>query len=87
MILARIDGYATTTVAHPSLRGQRIVLCTPIDEGGATAGAPVAALDPLGAGRHSQVFLTTDGSWSQGTVHDEHSPIRNQVVGIVDSNP
>jgi len=86
MILARIDGYATTTVAHPSLKGQRIVFCTLIDESGRSAGMPVAALDPLGAGRHSQVFITTDGSWSQNTVHDEHSPIRNQVVGIVDSD-
>ena len=87
MILARIDGYATATVAHPSLRAQRIVLCTPVDEAGRDAGSPLAAIDPIGAARHQQVFLTTDGSWTQTTVRDNRSPIRNQVVGIVDERP
>ncbi len=86
MILARIDGHAVPSIAHPSLRGQRIVFCTPVDDGGRSTGAPFAALDPLGAGRHARVFITTDGSWTQGTVHDKHSPIRNQVIGLVDAS-
>jgi len=84
MLHARIDGYATTTIAHPSLRGQTIVLCTPVDEDGNDAGMPIAAVDPIGAGRHARVFITTDGSWTQNTVHDKTSPIRNQVIGIID---
>ena len=84
MILARVDGHATTTVSHPSLKGQKIVLCTPVDEAGVATGLPIAALDPLGAGLHTRVFITTDGQWSQGTVHDDHSPIRNQVIGLID---
>lgn len=85
MLHARIDGYATATIAHPSLRGQTIVLCTPVDEQGRDAGAPFAAVDPIGAGRHARVFITTDGSWTQNTVHDDSSPIRNQVLGLIDS--
>jgi ethanolamine utilization protein EutN len=84
MLHARIDGYATATVAHPSLRGQKIVLCTPVDANGDDEGMPFAAVDPIGAGRHATVFITTDGSWTQGTVHDDTSPIRNQVMGIID---
>jgi len=84
MLHARIDGHATATIAHPSLRGQRIVLCTPVDENGVESGEPIAALDPIGAGRHSNVMITTDGSWTQNTVHDNHSPIRNQVIGVID---
>jgi microcompartment protein CcmK/EutM len=86
MILARVDGHATATIAHPSLRGQKIVLCTPIDAAGGDAGLPIAAVDPIGAGRHSRVFITTDGSWTQGTVHDERSPIRNQIIGQIDGS-
>ncbi|MFO8026421.1 MAG: EutN/CcmL family microcompartment protein [Opitutales bacterium] len=85
MLNARIDGYATATIAHPSLRGQKVVLCTPVDEDGRDAGSPIAAVDPIGAGRHARVFITTDGSWTQNTVHDKTSPIRNQVIGIIDS--
>jgi len=84
MLLARVDGHATASIGHPSLKGQKIVLCTPIDEHGGDAGAPFAAIDPIGAGQHARVFITTDGTWTQGTVHDETSPIRNQVMGIID---
>ncbi|MEO0509520.1 MAG: EutN/CcmL family microcompartment protein [Verrucomicrobiota bacterium] len=84
MLHARIDGHATATIAHPSLKGQKIVLCTPIDENGNDTGSPFAAVDPIGAGQHSRVFITTDGSWTQDTVHDDSSPIRNQVIGIID---
>ena len=84
MILARVDGRATATIAHPSLKGQKIVLCTPVDENGKATGLPIAAIDPFGAGQHTKVFITTDGQWSQGTVHDDHSPIRNQIMGLID---
>jgi len=84
MILARVDGHAVTSIGHPSLKAQKIVLCTPIDEHGADAGSPFAALDPIGAGQHTRVFVTTDGSWTQNSVHDDTSPIRNQIMGLVD---
>ena len=84
MILARVDGHATATIAHPSLKGQKILLCTPVNELGEAIGTPIAALDQMGAGFHTNVMITTDGSWSQGTVHDKHSPIRNQVIGLID---
>lgn len=84
MLLARVDGFATATIGHPSLKGQKIVLCTPIDDAGKSSGSPFAAVDPLGAGQHSKVFITTDGSWTQDTVHDDSSPVRNQVIGIID---
>lgn len=84
MIHARVDGHAVSTVCHPSLQGQKIALCTPVDEKGAANGSVIAAIDPLGAGLHAYVFITTDGSWSQDTVHDDTSPIRNQIIGLVD---
>lgn len=84
MILARIDGHATSSISHPSLKGQKIALCTPINADGDSVGSPIAALDPLGGGHHARVFITTDGSWSQNTLHDTNSPIRNQIVGLVD---
>jgi ethanolamine utilization protein EutN len=84
MIHARVDGHAVSTVCHPSLRGQKIALCTPIDENGNSTGSPIAAIDPLGAGQHTRVFITTDGSWTQDVVHDDASPIRNQIIGLID---
>ena len=84
MILARIDGHATSSFCDPSLKGQTIVLCTPVDENGRNTGEPFAALDPLGAGRHAIVYITTDGSWTQKTTGSDNSPIRNEIIGLVD---
>lgn len=85
MILARVDGHVVISIGHSSLKAQKIVLCTPVNEQGVDAGSPIAALDPIGAGQHARVFITTDGSWSQSTLHDETSPIRNQIMGLVDA--
>jgi len=84
MILARIDGFVTATVAHRSLKKQKVVLCTPIDEAGNSTGSPFAALDPMGAGQHSKVFISTDGSFTQKRLGDYNSPLRNEVTGIID---
>ncbi len=84
MILTRVDGHVTSSHGDPSLKGQKIVLCTPIDDGGGATGSPIAALDPLGAGRHSRVYITTDGDCSRRTTNCEDSPIRNQVIGLID---
>lgn len=84
MILARIDGHAISSHCDISLRGQKIVLCTPVDEMGKQAGSPIAALDPIGAGRHAIVYITTDSDCSRRTTNCEDSPIRNQVIGLVD---
>ncbi|TVP75455.1 MAG: ethanolamine utilization protein EutN [Puniceicoccaceae bacterium] len=86
MILARVDGHVVISIGHPSLKAQKVVLCTPVDELGGVTGAPFAALDPIGAGQHTRVFVSTDGSWAQDTLHDKTSPIRNQVMGLVDAS-
>ncbi len=84
MIHARIEGNATSSICHPSLKGQKIVLATPVDDNGEATGLPIAAIDPIGAGLHSTVFISTDGSFTQKTVGDDKSPLRNEVIGIID---
>lgn len=84
MILARVDGHATSSIGHRSLKGQKIVLCSPVDESGVVCGAPFAAIDPMGSGLHAQVMVSTDGSWTQDCLGDPKSPVRNQICGIID---
>lgn len=84
MQLARIDGTITATAAHPSMRKGRTVICQPLDADGRPDGAPVLALDQLGAGLHQTVLISTDGSETRRLVGDEHSPLRNHIQAIVD---
>lgn len=84
MIPARVDGHIVTTACHPSLRGFRSIICQPLDEAGNDVGVPVLAIDPLGAGLHQRVFLSTDGMRTRTRVRDPKSPLRNMIVGLVD---
>jgi len=84
MILARIDGVIVSTVCHPSMAGCRTVICQPLDERGTPEGAPILALDAHGAGQHQRVLVSTDGAAVRAHVGDEHSPLRNSIIAILD---
>ena len=84
MLIARVDGEATATICHPSLRGRRLALCQPVDPAGADDGPVLLAVDICNAARGQRVLLTTDGKGIRDRVGDPHSPIRYYVLGIVD---
>lgn len=86
MNLARIDGTITSTACHPSMRGVKTVICQPIKADGTEDGEPILAVDTLGAGLHQRVLVSTDGSETRKMVGDEHSPLRNHILGIVDDS-
>jgi len=86
MILARVDGAIVSTICHPSMVGCRSVICQPLDEKGRPEGEPVLALDPLSAGRHQRVMISTDGSHTRAYVQDPKSPLRNMILAIVDES-
>ena len=84
MILARVDGVIVTTICHPSMVGCRTIICQPLDDQGREEGAPVLAVDPLSAGQHQRVLISTDGSHTREFVKDPKSPLRNIILAIVD---
>ena len=86
MTVCQIVGHAIATIAHPSLRGCKLALCQRLDADGRPDGStPVLAVDTLGAGMHQLVLMTTDGKAAQEMVGDPLSPIRNTIIGLVDS--
>jgi microcompartment protein CcmK/EutM len=84
MILARVDGVIVSTVCHPSMAGCRTIVCQPLDEVGRAEGPPVLAIDPVSAGQHQRVLISTDGSHTREFVKDPKSPLRNIILAIVD---
>lgn len=84
MIPARIDGHIVSSACHPSMRGTRTVICQPLDENDRDEGAPILAVDALGAGLHQRVLVSTDGSATRDYVRDPKSPLRNFVLAIID---
>ncbi len=84
MIHARIDGTIVSSACHPSMLGTRTVICQPIDLDGRDEGPPVLATDPLGAGLHQRVLLSTDGSATREFVKSPKSPLRNLIIALLD---
>jgi microcompartment protein CcmK/EutM len=84
MIPAIVVGNAVSSHCHPSLKGCRMLLCQPLGSGDKPDGAPIVAIDLFGAGLHSKVFVSTDGLGARHLVHDEKSPVRNFIQGVVD---
>jgi len=84
MILAQVVGHAVSSHSHASLKGCKLLLCQALDADFGLSGAPMVAIDLFGAGLHSNVFVSTDGLGARHIVHDESSPIRNFIQGVID---
>ena len=84
MIICRVEGNATSTICHPSLKGWRLLVCQPVDESGVAEGHPVLCLDNLGAGSGQIVVVTSDGKTVREKLDDAHSPARYLTIAILD---
>lgn len=84
MIPAQVVGHAVSSHSHPSLKGFKMLLCQPLGFEGKPDGSPIVAIDLFGAGLHSKVFVSTDGVGARHLVHDQKSPIRNFIQGVID---
>ena len=86
MQLATVVGTATSTLKHPTLRGQKLLVVQPLMADGGTAdGDPQIAVDAVGAGKGELVMITSDGRFVREVVKAENTPIRWSVIGIADS--
>jgi ethanolamine utilization protein EutN len=84
MNLARVIGRATSTVKHPSLQGQKLLILEMLDQAGKPEGEPQLAIDSLGARKGDLVMATTDGTAVQEMVKSDQCPVRWSVLGIAD---
>lgn len=81
MLLARVEGHATATIKHTSLRGARLLVVQPLRS---LTREPVLAIDRLGATRGALVLITSDGQGAREYLAAPTSPVRWSIVGIVD---
>ncbi|MCK6457401.1 MAG: EutN/CcmL family microcompartment protein [Phycisphaerae bacterium] len=84
MLLARVIGTVVSTRKDPSMEGLKFLLLRPVDVDGKESGAPVVAVDAVGAGMHEVVMYAT-GSSARQTVATKDRPCDAVIMGIVDS--
>jgi microcompartment protein CcmK/EutM len=84
MRLARIKGYVTSTVKHPSFAGCRLLIAQPVNRSDEADGDPFVVIDELGAGLHQKVLVCSDGSYARSYLEDARSPARWWIMALVD---
>jgi len=83
MQLGEIVGTATSTVKHPSLASQKLLLVQPLlADGQRPDGDPLLAVDALGAGIGETVMVTSDGASIRQMLGHDNTPVRWAVIGI-----
>lgn len=83
MRLARVVGNVCATVKDPQLEGLKLLLLQPLHADGSDAGAPLVALDAVGAGAGETVYWS--GRREASFAFDPPAPADASVTGIVDS--
>ncbi len=83
MQLGRVLGTVTTTIKHPSLQGERLLVVQLESRDGRRDGEPVLVFDRMGAGRGDQVLVTSDGALLQDQL-GKTTPGRWSVMGLPD---
>ncbi|MDI9446159.1 MAG: EutN/CcmL family microcompartment protein [Planctomycetota bacterium] len=85
MLAARVIGYATATVKHPSMAGWKLLVVQPLAaDGRSPDGDPVLAVDSLSAGARDMVLITSDGKATRELLGSDNTPVRWSVIGIKD---
>ncbi len=85
MILGRITGSVVSTIHHPVVEGQKLLVAERLDPTGRPTGGYLIALDVIGAGQGETVLILDEGSGARQILDDSNAPVRSIVVGIVDA--
>lgn len=81
---ALIIGRATATVKHPSMVGQKLLICQPLGAKGQESGDPLIVTDTQGCSSGDYVFISSDSKRLQEIIGDKNTPLRWFVLGLVD---
>jgi microcompartment protein CcmK/EutM len=85
MQLARVIGNVVATVKNDSLEGRTLLVVQSLDSNLRPQGAPLVALDAIGAGVGELVFWCR-GKEASFPFRREDTPTDCTIVGIVDSD-
>lgn len=85
MILGRIIGNVVSTIHHPVVQGQKLLVAERLDATGQASGGYIIALDAIGVGQGETVLILDEGSGARQILDDSNAPVRSIVVGIVDA--
>jgi ethanolamine utilization protein EutN len=81
--LGKVLGSVVSTAKYEGLVGHKLMLVEPIDAKGRATGAPLVALDGVGAGA-GEIVIWCRGKESSFPFLPKNVPTDSSIVGIVD---
>jgi ethanolamine utilization protein EutN len=84
MQIARVIGTVVSTQKHPKFEGAKLLLVQPISLDDTPRGAPLLAVDSVGAGVHEKVLIVLEGRAAGEALGRIGAPVDAAVIGIID---
>ena len=84
MLIGRVIGNIVATKKNLKLDGEKLLLVQPIELSGAAKGAPIIAIDRMGAGPKERVLYTQDGRTAQQILGRGTAGVDAAILGVID---
>ena len=84
MLIGRVVGNIVATKKNLKLDGEKLLLVQPLDLAGASKGAPIIAIDRMGAGPKERVLYTQDGRTAQQILGRGTAGVDAAILGVID---
>lgn len=85
MQIARVIGTVVATKKHRAFEGAKLLLVQPVTLDDAPRGAPLLAIDSVGAGVHEKVLIVLEGRAAGEALGRKGAPVDAAIIGIIDA--
>jgi ethanolamine utilization protein EutN len=82
--IATVVGTLVATQKNEALHGTKLLLVQPQAPDGTPVGAPVLAIDSVGAGVGERVLIVVEGKAAQQALGRQPAAVDAAIVGIID---
>lgn len=84
MLIARVVGTVVSTQKHRKFEGAKLMLVQPLNLDDTARGAPLLAVDGVGAGVDEKVLIVLEGRAAGEALGKKAAPVDAAIVGIID---
>jgi microcompartment protein CcmK/EutM len=85
MQIARVIGTVVATKKHRAFEGAKLLMVQPVTLDDTPRGAPLLAIDSVGAGVHEKVLIVLEGRAAGEALGRKGAPVDAAIIGIVDA--
>ena len=85
MQIGRVVGTLVSTQKHRKFEGAKLMLVQPLNADDTPRGAPVLAVDGVGAGVDEKVLVVIEGRAAGEALGRKAAPVDAAIIGIIDT--